>query len=63
MNDLLIEIITNFENTTTKKEPKIELEFLDEFGEGKTEKDEIVKNLIFTCEEGIEYSNWNKKLH
>jgi len=33
-----------------------DLHFLEELGEGKTQADEIVKNLIFTCEEGIDYS-------
>ena len=56
MNDLVIQLLTNFQDTTTKKESKIELEFLNEFGEGKTEEDEIMKNLIFTDEEGRDYS-------
>ena len=56
MNDLMIELLTNFQDITIRKEPKIKLEFLDEFGEGKTEEDEIVKNLIFTDEEGRDYS-------
>ena len=55
MNDLFIENITNDQNPTIQKEPRIELEFLSEFGEGKTPDDEIVKNLIFTCEEGFDY--------
>lgn len=56
MNDLIIQLLTNFQDTATKKESKIELEFLNEFGEGKTEEDEIMKNLIFTDEEGRDYS-------
>ena len=56
MNDLMIQILTDFQNTITKKEPKIKLDFLDEYGEGKTEKDEIIKNLIFTDEEGRDYT-------
>jgi len=56
MNDLLIEHLLTYGETSTKKEKKIEISFLDEFGEGKTGEDEIVKNLIFTCEEGIDYS-------
>ena len=56
MNDLMVQLLTNFQDTTVKKELKIKLDFLDEFGEGKTEKDEIVKNLIFTDEEGRDFS-------
>ena len=33
-----------------------DLKILDEFGDGKTQDDEIIKNLITTCEEGIDYS-------
>ncbi|MEA3330843.1 MAG: hypothetical protein U9Q29_04015 [Campylobacterota bacterium] len=56
MNDLFIEILTNNQGSSVYKERFIELEFLSEFGEGKTEEDEIVKKLIFTCEEGVDYS-------
>ena len=55
MNDLFIENLLNYGNITDKKDKKIELGFLDEFGEGKTGEDKIVQNLIFTCEEGIDY--------
>ncbi|WP_373035553.1 hypothetical protein [Sulfurimonas sp.] len=55
MNDLYIENLLSYEEIDTQKERKIELSFLDEFGEGKTGEDEIIKNLIFTCEEGIDY--------
>ena len=55
MNDLYIEYLLSYEQISAKKEKKIELDFLDEFGEGKTSEDKIVKNLIFTCEEGIDY--------
>ena len=33
-----------------------DLEFLEEFGDGKTQEDEIVQNLTTTCEEGIDYT-------
>ena len=33
-----------------------DLEFLEEFGDGVTQEDEIVQNLTITCEEGIDYS-------
>ena len=56
MNDLMIQTLTNFQETFTKKESKIRLPFLDEFGDGKTDKDEIIKNLTFTCEEGLDYT-------
>ncbi len=55
MNDLFIQNLLSYEEIDTQKEKKIELNFLDEFGEGKTGEDEIVQNLIFTCEEGIDY--------
>lgn len=58
MNDLMIQLLTNFQDATTEKEPKLKLDFLDEFGDGKTENDEIVKNLIFTCEEGLDYTKY-----
>ena len=56
MNDLFIENMTNNQDPSTQKDSRIELEFLDEFGDGKTQDDEIVKNLIFTCEEGFDYT-------
>ena len=55
MNDLYIENLLSYEEIDTQRENKIEINFLDEFGEGKTGEDEIVQNLIFTCEEGIDY--------
>ena len=55
MNDLYIEHLLSYEEIDTQRESKIEINFLDEFGEGKTGEDEIVQNLIFTCEEGIDY--------
>ncbi|MDD3836034.1 MAG: hypothetical protein PHS42_11300 [Sulfurimonas sp.] len=55
MNDLFIQNLLSYEDTP--KERKIEIGFLDEYGEGKTSEDKIVQKLIFTCEEGIDYSN------
>jgi hypothetical protein len=55
MNDLYIEHLLSYEEIDTQREHKIEINFLDEFGEGKTGEDEIVQNLVFTCEEGIDY--------
>ena len=55
MNDITIEYLLNYGEITAQKDKKIELDFLDEFGEGKTCEDEIVQNLIFTCEEGVDY--------
>lgn len=57
MNDLLLEYILKNLELDTQKERKIELDFLDEYGDGKTSDDEIIKKLIFTCEEGLEYKN------
>ncbi len=55
MNDLYIEYLLTQGEASTPKERKIEISFLDEFGEGKTSEDKIIQNLIFTCEEGIDY--------
>ena len=44
------------EDTETNKGNNIRPAFLDKFGAGKTEEDEIIKNLISTCEEGIDYT-------
>ena len=55
MNDLAIEYLLTYGEITAQKERKIEIDFLDEFGDGKTSEDKIVQNLIFTCEEGIDY--------
>ncbi|WP_373004871.1 hypothetical protein [Sulfurimonas sp.] len=38
-----------------EEEQKIEISFLNEFGDGKTDEDKIVQDLVFTCEEGINY--------
>ena len=56
MNDLMIQQLTDYQDTMLNKNQKIKLEFLDEFGEGKTQEDEIIKNLIFTDEEGRDYT-------
>jgi len=55
MNDLYIEQLSNYEEIETLEEEKVEIIFLDEFGDGKTSEDEIIQNLIFTCEEGVDY--------
>nr|WP_321266878.1 hypothetical protein [uncultured Sulfurimonas sp.] len=55
MNDLYIENLLSYEEINTQKEQKIEIGFLDEFGEGKTGEDKIINNLVFTCEEGFDY--------
>ncbi|MCK9492166.1 MAG: hypothetical protein M0Q24_08740 [Sulfurimonas sp.] len=57
MNDLFIQNLLSYEDINTPKERKIEIGFLDEYGEGKTAEDKIVQSLIFTCEEGMDYSN------
>lgn len=44
-------------NENKEEEKKRQPSFLTEFGEGKTEDDEIIKNLISTCEEGIDYKD------
>ena len=54
MNDLVKNNIKNYINPLKKR--KIKIGFLDEFGAGITGKDKIIKNLISTCEEGIDYS-------
>jgi len=56
MNDLFIENITNNQNPNIQKEQKIELEFLSEFGADVDKKDELMKKLIFTDEEGRDFS-------
>ena len=56
MNDITIEYLLNYGELTAQKEKKLVLPFLDEFGDGKTSEDEIVKNLTFTCEEGVDYT-------
>ena len=56
MNDLYIEYLLKYGNSIAPKEKKIEIDFLDEFGDGKTSEDKIVQNLIFTCEEGVDYT-------
>ena len=33
-----------------------DLQFLDEFGDEDIREDENLKNLILTCEEGVDYS-------
>ena len=55
MDDQTIEYLLTYGEISAQKEKKIELDFLDEFGEGKTSEDKIIQNLIFTCEEGIDY--------
>ncbi|MDY0233626.1 MAG: hypothetical protein RBS11_06255 [Sulfurimonas sp.] len=57
MNDLFIQNLLSNDDIDTPKERKIEIGFLDEYGEGKTSEDKIVQKLIFTCEEGMDYSN------
>jgi len=56
MNDLFIENITNNQDSSTQKESCVELEFLSEFGAGLSEEDELMKKLIFTDEEGRDFS-------
>ncbi|EQB39517.1 hypothetical protein M947_05865 [Sulfurimonas hongkongensis] len=57
MNDLFIQNLLSCEDINALKEHKIEIGFLDEYGEGKTADDKIVQTLIFTCEEGMDYSD------
>jgi len=56
MNDLTIEGLLVSGEVTTQKEKKIKIKFLDEHGDGKTSEDKIIKNLTFTCEEGVDYT-------
>ncbi len=56
MNDIIIEYLLTYGEITAQKGKKIVLPLFDEFGDGKTDEDEIVKNLTFTCEEGVDYT-------
>ena len=57
MNDIIIEYLLTYGEITAQKDKKIELPLFDEFGDGKTTEDEIIKNLTFTCEEGVDYTS------
>jgi hypothetical protein len=56
MNDLFIKQILKDTNTMPDYKVKQKPSFLDENGAGKTENDELIKKLIVTCEEGIDYT-------
>jgi len=56
MNDYFLENILKQINNDTKYKPTNKPSFLDENGAGKTQEDELVKKLISTCEEGIDYT-------
>jgi len=57
MNDFLLKYILKKINIGNKKDKKIRLSFLDEFGAGITKDDELTKKLICLDEEGLEYKN------
>ena len=56
MNDLLIKYLLKDTNNMIENKQKHKPSFLDENGAGKTRDDELMKKLISTCEEGIDYT-------
>ncbi len=55
MNDLLLEYLLKDIKIDTDKEKKIKIDFLDKYGEGLSEEDELIKKLICQDEEGKNY--------
>jgi len=56
MNDLYLQYLLNKQIDGTKETKKYHPTFLDKNGEGITSEDELIKKLISTCEEGLDYS-------
>ena len=56
MNDLFLKYLLKDTNIKQEYKKIFKPSFLDEYGAGKTEEDEIIKKLISTCEEGIDYT-------
>jgi len=56
MNDLILKYILKDTNPTQDYKQKQKTSFLDVNGAGLTNEDELMKKLISTCEEGIDYS-------
>jgi len=56
MNDLLLKILLKKTNTIQNYKQIKKPSFLNENGAGITSEDELMKKLISTCEEGIDYT-------
>jgi len=56
MNDLLLKYILKKTNMKQDYKQKNKPGFLNENGEGVTSEDELMKKLISTCEEGVDYT-------
>jgi len=56
MNDLFLKDILKSTNMKQDYKQKQKTSFLDEYGAGITSEDELIKKLISTCEEGIDYT-------
>lgn len=56
MNDLGIKHLLKRVKISTFNKKKIEIGFLDKHGAGITEEDELLQKLIFTDEEGKDFS-------
>jgi len=56
MNDLLLKYILKKTNMKQDYKQKNKPSFLNENGEGITSENELMKKLISTCEEGVDYT-------
>ena len=56
MNDLFLKYILNTTHTKQDYKQKHKPSFLNENGVGITSEDELMKKLISTCEEGVDYT-------
>jgi len=56
MNNLFLKYIRKSTNMKQDYKQKQTVSFLDENGVGITSEDELIKKLISTCEEGIDYT-------
>ena len=56
MNDLFLKYLLEKANNTIVDRRTYHPTFLDKNGAGKNSEDELIKKLISTCEEGIDYT-------
>ena len=56
MNDLFLKYLLEKNNYIEEDRRVYHPTFLDKDGAGKTSEDEIIKKLISTCEEGVDYT-------
>ena len=56
MNDLFLKYLFEKNHNTLEDKRTYHPTFLDKDGAGKTSEDELIKKLISTCEEGIDYT-------